>query len=188
MVTIKKTIIQNIKFPSLQLEKGDWISLAFPSVFNAPKLLGAYCKHIEASSEQGIFKTRKVFTWLNLTHTNPFYSRIVPVEELIKKEKDIDTKAILQYAKKELEIDVSRNMQSVDATKRVLLLYQLQKEKVDLIVASIAGMEPWGAQQLWDWFKEEQAENRVIELCHSTSRVYSIAKESQLVKLVKEGE
>lgn len=183
MITIKKTIIEDIQFPTLALEKGDWISLALPS--NSPQLLSAYCTHIKDARQQGIFKSKKLFTWLNLTHTNAFYSRYTPVKELIQKEKGVDNEGILQYAKKELEMDVNKQIKAIDVTKRVLLLYQLKKQKVDLIVASIAGMEPWGAQQLRDWFKEEQAQNRLIELCHSTGRVYYFAKESQLVKLEK---
>lgn len=185
MIKIPPTVINQVKFPTLRLWKGDWISFALPSVARSHQLLGAYCKHIQFHTNRGIFEHKQTFQWLNLTHTNTLFSRSDTIRALIEQQPNLNKEKLLEYAEKELHIDLDCRIKYVDNTRRVLLLYELKKQEADLITVSISGLEPWGVQQLRTALKNDQQDNRVIEFCYAVSNRYNIANESTLLKLTQ---
>lgn len=185
MIKLPVTVIDDVKFPTLRLGKGDWISFALPSGSRAHQLLGAYCKHIKFHSRQGIFESKKAFQWLNLTHTNTLFSRNQTIQELIENQKEVDQSFLFQYVQEELELDLHRRIKYVDGTRRVAFLYELQKKKADIITVSMAGIEPWGVQKIRKALQKDQKDNIVIEFCYAVSQRYNIAKESTLIKLAR---
>ncbi|MGH1335928.1 MAG: hypothetical protein ACRBFS_07350 [Aureispira sp.] len=185
MIKLPVITIDEVKFPTFRLGKGNWISLALPSGPHTHQLLGAYCKHLKFHSRQGIFENKKAFHWLNLTHTNTLFSRNQTVQELIEKQEGIDPHLLTQYVQEELELDLNRRIKYVDGTRRVAFLYALQKKEADIITISMAGLEPWGVRKIRKALQEDQKQNIVVEFCSAVSRRYNIAKESTLVKLVR---
>lgn len=185
MIKIPTTVINQVKFPTLRLWKGDWISFALPAIARSHQLLGAYCKHIQFHTNRGIFEHKQTFQWLNLTHTNTLFSRTDTITALIEQQVNVDQEALLEYAEKELKIDLNRRIKYVDNTQRVVLLYELKKQAVDLITVSMSGLESWGVQQIRTALKNDQKDNQVIEFCYAVSHRYNIANESTLIKLTQ---
>ncbi|MFK7796236.1 MAG: hypothetical protein AB8E82_02205 [Aureispira sp.] len=185
MIKIPPTVVNQVKFPTLRLWKGDWISFALPAIAHSHQLLGAYCKHIQFHTNRGIFEHKQTFQWLNLTHTNTLFSRTDTVRALIEQESNVNQEMLLEYAEKELKIDLDRRIKYVDATQRVVLLYELKKQGADLITVSMSGLEPWGIHKIRTALKQDQQDNRVIEFCYAVSRRYNIATESTLIKLTQ---
>lgn len=183
MIKLVTTTIDGVVFPQLNLQKGDWISLALPTASH--RLLPAYCKRVESQQNSGIFDRKKLFKWLNLTHTNAVFSSQKTLLQFIEKQKNIDPSFLKNYVEEELELDLNQRMKYLDGTKRVAFLYELEKTKADLITISLAGVEPWGVRKIRAVLQRDQSSNRVIEFCQPVSRRYNVARESTLIKLSK---
>jgi hypothetical protein len=186
MIKLSTLTVGEVCFPPLQLEKGDWISIALPYRFH--ELIPAYCRHIKASSDEGIFKRRVLFKWLNLTHTNKIYSRQESLRELIEREPDVDEDFLKNYVRQELGLNDKRRITTLSNEDSIPFLYQLQKHKADLIVCSRSGLEATAKKRMADLLLKDRAEQRIIEFCSPYNGIYDVVEGTQELRLSKKSE